>query len=171
MKYPMSAKDAPFSAVFLSPFERLELNPNWGKVVAATGAVYQYLRTDAFSGALLLVVAVGIIDYWLGVKAAKSTKPPTYDPVIAHRGAMGKVSGVLLLFLIRILEGFIQAQGWGNTKGAAATAIAISLFIVDLQSIAHHREEFGAQPIPLVSPFLTWVQRLISSLVTGGSKP
>lgn len=163
MRYTLSAKDAPFSAVFLSPFERLELNPNWGKVVAALAAVYQYLRTDAFSGALLLVVAVGIVDYWLGVKAAKSTK--TFDPVIAHRGAMGKISGVLLLFLIRILEGFIQAQGWGNTKGAAATAIAISLFAVDLQSIAHHREEFGAQPIPLVSPFLAWLQRAMSQLL------
>lgn len=163
MRYTLSAKDAPFSAVFLSPFERLELNPSWGKVLAALAAVYQYLRTDAFSGALLLVVAVGIVDYWLGVKAAKSAK--TFDPVIAHRGAMGKISGVLLLFLIRILEGFIQVQGWGNTKGAAATAIAISLFVVDLQSIAHHREEFGAQPIPLVSPFLAWVQRFLAQML------
>jgi hypothetical protein len=112
-----------------------------------------------------MVVAVGMIDYWLGVKAAKSTKPSSFDPVVAHRGAMGKVSGVLLLFLVRILEGFVQTQGWGNTKGAAATAIAISLFAVDLQSIAHHREEFGAQPIPVLGAVLGWIQRLASGRV------
>jgi hypothetical protein len=159
----MSGRDARFSTVLLSPFDRLETNPLWGKGLAGVGALIQYLRTDAFSGALLLVVAVGIVDYWLGVKAAKSTK--TFDPVVAHRGAMGKISGVLLLFLVRILEGFIQAQGWGNTKGAAATAIAISLFAVDLQSIAHHREEFGAQPIPVLGAVLAWIQRFATGKV------
>lgn len=159
----MAGKDAPLSVVLYSPFERLEMNPLWGKAMAMLGALYQYLRTDAFSGALLLVVAVGIVDYWLGAKAAKLTK--TYDPVVAHRGAMGKISGVVLLFLVRVLEGFIQVQGWGDTHGAAATAIAISLFAVDLQSIAHHREEFGAQPIPLLGAFLSWVQRLASAKI------
>ena len=163
MNYKMSGRDAPLSTVLFSPFERLDMNPLWGKAMALLAALYQYLRTDAFSGALLLVVFIGIVDYWLGVKAAKSTK--TYDPVIAHRGAMGKISGVLLLFLVRVLEGFIQAQGWGDTHGAAATAIAISLFAVDLQSIAHHREEFGAQPIPLLGAFLSWIQRLASSRI------
>jgi hypothetical protein len=169
MNYRMSGRDARFSTVLLSPFDRLDMNPVWGKVIAAIAAIYQYLRTDAFSGALFLVVAVGIIDYWLGVKAAKSTK--TFDPVVAHRGAMGKISGVLLLFLVRILEGFIQAQGWGNTKGAAATAIAISLFAVDLQSIAHHREEFGAQPIPVLGVVLAWIQRFASGKVPADLPP
>jgi hypothetical protein len=163
MNYRMSDKNGRLSAVLLSPFDRLDMNPIWGKAMALLAALYQYIRTDAFSGALLLVVFIGIVDYWLGVKAAKSTK--TYDAVIAHRGAMGKISGVLLLFLVRVLEGFVQAQGWGDTKGAAATAIAISLFAVDLQSIAHHREEFGAQPIPVLGAILSWIQRLASSRV------
>jgi hypothetical protein len=162
MDYRMSGRDARFSTVLFSPFDRLEMNPLWGRGLAGLGAVIQYLRTDAFSLALLMVVLVGIIDYWLGVKAAKSTSPSSYDPIVAHRGAMGKVSGVLLLFLVRVLEGFVQLQGWGNTKGAAATAIAISLFIVDFQSIAHHREEFGAQPIPLLGAFLNWIQRILA---------
>jgi hypothetical protein len=158
-------RDPRFSAVLLSPFDRLESGPLWSRVVGACAAIYQYLRTDAFSSALLMVVAVGIVDYWLGVKAAKSTKPPTYDPVVAHRGAMGKLSGVLLLFLVRILEGFVNAQGWGNTHGAVATAIAMSLFAVDLQSISHHREEFGAQPIPVLGAVLAWAQRIASGRV------
>lgn len=168
MNYRLSGRDARFSSILLSPFDRLDMNPVWGKAMALLAGLYQYLRTDAFSGALLMVVAVGMVDYWLGVRAAKSTK--TFDPVIAHRGAMGKISGVLLLFLVRILEGFIQAQGWGNTKGAAATAIAISLFAVDLQSIAHHREEFGAAPIPVLSPALSWLQRVAASLLSGSTK-
>lgn len=163
MNYNLSRRDARFSAVLLSPFDRLEMAPSWGRIVAAAGAIYQYVRTDAFSGALLLVVFIGMVDYWLGVKAAKSTK--SYDPVIAHRGAMGKICGVLLLFMIRLVESYIQAQGLGDTHGAAATAIAISLFAVDLQSIAHHREEFGAQPIPVLGAVLGWLQRIASSRV------
>lgn len=170
MNYKLSKQDSRFSAVFLSPLERLDMNPVWGRAIAALAALYQYLRTDAFSGALLLVVFIGIVDYWLGVKAAKAKG--LYDSAIAHSGAWGKVSGVVLLFLVRVLEGFVQAQGWATTRGAAATAIAISLFAVDLQSIAHHREEFGAQPIPLLGAFLDWLQRLLARVFSApGGKP
>lgn len=159
----ISHRDARLSAVLLSPFDRLESGPLWGRTFAVFGAIYQFIRTDAFSGALLLVIAIAVVDYWLGVKAAKSTN--TYDPVIAHRGVMGKISGILLLFLVRLVEGYIQVQGLGNTRGAAATAIAISLFAVDLQSIAHHREAFGAAPIPVLSSLLAWLQRIASSRI------
>ena len=171
MQYNISHRDARLSAVLLSPFDRLESGPLWARAFAAIGAIYQFIRTDAFSGALLLVIAIGIVDYWLGVKAAKSTN--SYDPAVAHRGVMGKISGILLLFLIRLIEGFIQAQGLGNTHGAAATAIAISLFAVDLQSIAHHREAFGAQPLPILGAILEWIQKLFASRVppAPGGKP
>jgi holin family protein len=169
VNYNLSRRDARFSAVFLSPFDRLEQGPVWAKAIGAIGAIYQYLRTDAFSGALLLVVFIGMIDYWLGVKAAKSTN--SYDPIVAHRGVMGKICGVLLLFLVRLVEGYIGAQGLGDTKGAAATAIAISLFAVDLQSIAHHREAFGAQPIPILSAVLAWIQRLATAMFASRLPP
>lgn len=169
MYYSTFRRDARFSAVFLSPLERLEVTPTSGKVFAAIAGIYQYLRTDAFSGALLLVIFIGMVDYWLGVKAAKSTN--SYDPVIAHRGVMGKICGVLLLFLVRLVESYIQAQGLGNTHGAAATAIAISLFAVDLQSIEHHREEFGAAPIPVISAILAWLQRLASDRIPAAPDP
>lgn len=163
MQFKLSHRDARLSAVFLSPFDRLDLAPGWGKAAGVLLGAYQYVRTDAFSGALLLVVFIGMIDYWLGVKAAKSTN--SYDPIVAHRGVMGKICGILLLFLVRLIESYIQAQGLGDTHGAAATAIAFSLFAVDLQSIAHHREEFGAQPIPFLGAVLAWLDRFASSKI------
>jgi hypothetical protein len=163
VRYDLNSRDARLSAVFLSPFDHLEMTPSWGKVVAAITAIYQFIRTDAFSGALLLVVLIGMIDYWLGVRAAKASK--TYNTVIAHNGAMGKICGVILLFLVRLLEGYIHAQGLGDTHGAAATAIAVSLFAVDLQSIAHHREEFGASRIPVLSAALAWLEKFADSKI------
>jgi hypothetical protein len=164
MNLKLSNKDARFSAVFLSPLDRIASSSTWTKIFAAAGAVYQYVRTDAFAGALFFVIAAGIVDYWIGVKAAKSTKPPTYDPLVAHRGALGKVTGVLLLLFIRAFEHYLHLQGLlADFHGMGATALAISLFAVDLQSIAHHREELGAQAIPVWGAVMSWLQRIASS--------
>lgn len=163
MKYDLARPDARLSAVLLSPLERMEWTtlPTWGKILAGIGALAQLLIADAFVGALLLVIVIGMADYIVGVKAARMAND--YDPQAAHRGAMGKMSGILILLLIRAVEGWVSFQGLGNTKGAAATAVAISLFAVDLQSIAHHRESFGAKPIPVLGRLLEWIQDFANS--------
>jgi Bacteriophage holin family len=168
MQNAASRRDTRLSAVFLSPFNRLEVAPAWGKAVAAIAAIYQYVRTDAFSGALLLLVFIGLIDYWLGVKAAKYEN--TYDATIAHRGVMGKICGIALVFLVRLIEGYIQIQGLGDTHGIAATAIALQLFVVDLQSIAHHREQFGGAPLAFLVPIFAWLDRFGSAKIPAPPK-
>ena len=169
MHYQSARRDASLSAAFLSPFDRLELAPTWGKVVGAIAAIIQYVRSDAFSGALLLLVFIGLIDYWIGVGAAKADG--TYNSTIAHRGVMGKICGIVLVFLVRLIEGYIRIQGLGDTHGVAATAIALQLFVVDLQSIAHHREQFGAQPLSFLIPVFAWLDRFGSSKIPAPPPP
>jgi hypothetical protein len=149
--------------VLASPLERLDDAPLWGRVLAALGFVWQLLRSDRFAGAAALVVLCGVVDYFVGVRAA--TSQGRYDPRVAHAGAMGKMSGILLLLLVRAVEGWLLAQSFLDTKGGIATALAVSLIAVDLQSIAHHRETFGARPIPVISNILGWLQALAASRV------
>lgn len=157
-----------FSAILLSPFERLEDSlPSWGRVFAAAVAMYQYLIADALTPALFLVLMSGAVDYWVGVRVARSLGK--YDPQIAHRGFHGKVAGVLLVLLVRVFENYVRQLSMVDTKGAVAAAICISLFAVDLQSIAHHREMLGAKPIPILSAVLNWIQQIASSRIPVGS--
>jgi len=152
-----------------SPFDRLADMPAWAKLLAGGVAVLQYIQTDAFGGTITLVVVIGVIDYLCGVKAARFAG--VYDPRMAHAGAMGKIIGVILVVLLRSIEALIYTQGLLNTRGAIAVAIGISLVGIDLQSIAHHRETFGAKPIPLLSRFLEFLRRILDEkFPIGGAK-
>lgn len=165
MKYSIRRHDAPLSAILLSPLERIEHAPVAVRVFGVAGAAWQYLTTSAFTVALFLVFITAVFDYVLGVKASRWAG--TYTPQAAHRGALGKMAGLGIAMLIRVLEHFILVQGLGDTKGMLATAVALSLFATDIQSIAHHRESFGAKPIPVLSSVLEWIQRFASSRIPG----
>src|SRR5689334_10466005 len=107
---------SPLLSVFVSPIARLDS----AKVVAAIAAAVQFVITDAFAGAFILVFVAGVADYWIGVKAARAQVPSAYDSAIAHRGWLGKMSGFVLLLLIRALEFYVQGQGLPTTHGALA---------------------------------------------------
>lgn len=163
MNYSTRSHDAKLSTVLLAPLDRIEHAPMSVRVIALVGGAWQYVTTDAFSISLFLVLFSGICDYWLGVRAAKYKG--IYTPKAAYAGAVGKAAGLLIAMLIRPVEYFIFVKGWGDTNGMLATAVALSLFGSDLQSIAHHRESFGAKPIPVLSSVLEWIQRFAQSRV------
>ena len=148
-----------FLQSLLAPVDRLVDAPPWAKAMALLAALIQYVQTDAFGGTLAVVLITGILDYYFGVRASKYLG--IYDPRIAHAGAMGKITGVMLLFVTRLMEHLVYTQGILNTKGAVATAIGMSLILVDIQSIAHHRETFGAQPIPVLAQCLDLLHRVV----------
>jgi phage-related holin len=148
---------------FLTPLMRLDETPAWGKMLGALLAVWHYVTHDLFGGVLFLVFITGAADYLFGVRAAKHAG--TYDPRIAHAGFIGKLSGMVLIFILRFFEHWASTNSLIDTKGALSIALAISLFAVDLQSIAHHRESFGARPIPVLSNILSWLQALASKRV------
>jgi hypothetical protein len=171
MNYKLSRRDARLSAVLYSPIDRIESGPLWAKMFAAGAGVYQYVRADAFLSALLLVIVVGVVDYVLGTKASTSKGIP-WDRKLATRGAYGKISGWLLLGLVRLVEHWLYLHALiPHSRGVFATVIAISLVAIDLQSIADHRETFGATPIPVLSAVLVWLQRFASSLFASRVPP
>jgi len=158
----LSRHDARLPAFFYSPVDRILESPVWAKSLAGAGAVYQYVRADAFLSALFLVAVVGVVDYILGIKAARSKGIP-WSRELATRGAYGKISGWILLGLVRAVEHWLYLQQLipQNSRGMFAIAIGISLILVDLQSIANHRESFGAKPIPGLSWVFAQIRRIV----------
>lgn len=126
----------------------------WGLAVA----LGQFIRGDLFTGAVLLVTVASAIDYLLGGRVARVQG--VWNGDAARNGWVGKLSGILLCLLIRAFEGMLLAHADLNTHGALATGLAVSLFAVELQSIANHRESLGASPIPILSAILDWMQKM-----------
>jgi hypothetical protein len=170
--YDMMRNDARISAVFIAPIDRLETVPTWGKAIALIAAMVQFVQQSAFVSALLMVLLASLADYLVGVRAARLTN--SFNPLVAKKGLYGKIVGVFLLFAIRGAEGFLSNRGWAGphgTHGMAATAVAISLFAVEVQSIAHSRELLGAAPIPVLGKVLEWLQRFADSKVPDPPDP
>lgn len=154
------------TTILSSPIDRILDSPVWARGLALLVGIWQFATNDAFAHICYLVVAAGVIDYWFGVKRARAFN--LYDPSMAHRGALGKIAGVVLVLFVRVLEAWLQLAGIVNTHGVLATGLAVSLVAVDLQSVAAHREAFGAPPIPFLSALLGYLQRLASSKIPPG---
>ncbi len=149
----------PFKKLLLQPLERIASDtPTWGWGAAWLGAGWQWLQGDAFSALLGIIIVVGVADFYYGVKSAKLHG--RFNPTLAQRGVHGKMSGIVLLLAVRLFEGWTAGYAIVDSEGAVATALGIALLSVDLQSIAHHRESFGATPIPVLSTALAWMRGL-----------
>lgn len=157
------------SRIWLAPFERLTETPPQIVPLAGLTALWTYVKADTFWGALCILVLCAGFDYIVGRQAAKLRPvghPHAYNPKLAHAGAMGKLTGIVLVLLVRVLEGWLEIHGYAALgSGGIATALTVSLIAVDLQSIDHHRKSFGAAPIPVLSHILNGLQSLASSRV------
>jgi hypothetical protein len=149
----------PIAKMLLAPIDRLDATPTWGWFLAWAGGLWQWLKGDAFSSLLALIVCIAVADYYYGVKAARYSG--NFSPTLAQRGWHGKMSGLVLLLGIRLFEGWAASAHLVDSKGGLATAIGIALLTVDLQSIAHHHERFGATPIPILSAVFAWMRGLV----------
>ncbi len=156
---PVSDTFMPFKQLLIQPLERLAADtPFWGWVVALLGSTWQWVTGDAFTTLLLLIVGVAACDYYYGTKAAFLND--RFSPQMARRGWHGKMSGIVLLLAVRLFEGWASLAHYIDSRGSVATLLGIALLSVDLQSIAHHRESFGAAPIPVLGPVLAWMRTI-----------
>jgi hypothetical protein len=147
-----------------SPFRRLEEDVHAGGWCAASiAATCQFLTSDAFFVALWLSIAASAWDYFAGVRLAKHRG--TYSSQLAHAGWMGKVSGIVLLMLVRVLEAWVTRFVGFDSHGYIATALGVGLVIAEFRSIVHNRAEWGAQPIPVLGQLLDFFDSLSASLI------
>ena len=122
----------PIKKLLVAPLERLSDAPTWGWAAAWLGGAWQWLRGDAFSSLLGLIVLIAGADYYYGTKAARLANK--FSPTLAQRGWHGKMSGLVLLLGIRLFEGWAAAAHLVDSKGGIATAIGIALLTVGLRA-------------------------------------
>lgn len=147
-----------------SPIRRLEDDVHAGGwLMAMTGGLWQLATQGAFARLVWIAVVASAWDYFAGVRLAKHRG--TYNNALAHAGWMGKVSGVVLILVLKLLEDWVVSYGGVDTKGVAATALTFALLVAELRSIAHNRQGWGAQPIPVLSPLLDWFDSLASAMI------
>lgn len=149
------------------PFTRLQQSPFWGKVAGVLLGWLQVWFSGVFGSVLSLFMVSSLFDWWFGRKAAR--KEGRYDPNVAHYGLHSKLSGIVLILLVRGLELALAGDAmFIDTRGYFATALALALFANDLESIHHHRVTLGAAPIPFLGRIIDTLKRG-DTLRRGGS--
>jgi hypothetical protein len=139
-----------------------------GALTAAAGFVVR----DPFWGITALLVASSALDYYWGRRVAKHLSrfdpnhPGRFDPKRAHAGWQSQALSICLLLLIRGFEGWAVRHALGLVSDAEATtgllsvALAVGLFVADLESIDHHRTALGAKPIRALAQILGVLRRV-----------
>jgi hypothetical protein len=155
----------------LAPLRHWRDDVHTGGWISATfGAAWSFVTGDIFTGILAIAMLSGAWDYFAGVRLAKHRG--TYNSALAHAGWMGKISGIALVLLVRILEAWavrfvrFDGHGWSfDTYGSVSAALGLGLVIAELRSIAHNRSEWGAPPIPVLNQLLAFFDSLAASWI------
>lgn len=163
MRLPPATEPRLSFAAFGAPFQRLADIPGWGWVWGILAGAAQLVREDLFVGALCLLLIASGADYYFGRRVAKHRHD--YNPALARAGAWGKAMAIALLILVRLFEYWGTEHRVVPTKGFVATAIAVGLFALELESIAHHREALGARPIPLLGQVIGLIRSAAERMV------
>jgi hypothetical protein len=152
-----------FTLVVTVPISRLLEVPTAARLVALLFALLQLAWNDTLTGLFFVLLGSSVLDYVLGRACAKKAK--RYDPRLAHDGALVKVSGIAILFIIRGFEAWATSRGFVATHGAIAAAVGVSLLLLDVESIENHRIFLGARPIPLLSRVIAWMHGVEARLL------
>lgn len=147
------------------PFVRLHDCPSWGKLLGGIGGLAKIIWADAFTVLFFLLVAINFLDHRFGVKAAEAAE--VYDPLLAEYGWHSKLVGLTLVLAVRGLEWWGGAYYMLDTGGVVAVAVTLALISKDLKSLEHHRLVLGADPIPLVTVVVQFLDRLAERLLPG----
>lgn len=156
--------------VIHSSVERLSDTPLWAKCGAVCVGTAQVLGLDWLIGLLPIWLLASAADFYYGVRASKK-ELIFYDSVRATTGVHVKVSGLILVLIIRLLELWLSSFNIANTKGALSVALLFTFVAIDIESIARNRERLGAGPIPILSGILAWIRNAITNLVPGFRAP
>lgn len=156
------------SSIFASPVKRLLDTPEAGAATAALIALWQWTTGKPFNAAIALVIVTMVLDYIAG--AVTAHRLGEYKSGIAYNGALSKIMGLVLILLVRGLEGFLSMTSFLNSNGSIATAAAVSLIAVDIVSISKHRQRLGGAPIPFIGTLMDWLQTAVIDKLPGNNK-
>ncbi len=135
------------------------------KLTGALAALANFAVNDLFSGLLLIFMASSTWDYFLGRRAA--AHEGKFDSRASYNGLVAKMSGVVILLLIRLVEYWalrhdlldILRLGGEIPSGIISTGfVAIALYD-QWKSIAKNHERLG-KPLPFAGAVESVIGRI-----------
>ena len=156
----------PLSRVVMAPLFRFDV-PGAKALGVAVGTVQAVVQDLSF-GIFFLLIISGVADTVYGRRQAKALGE--FDPLKAELGLHSKMMGIVLTLLVRGFELWWSNAATGtavdgmHTHGVMAAAIAVTLFISDIESIEEKRARFGQRPLPILGPILRMMNRMATAL-------
>lgn len=153
---PRKALERPILGIFAAPFLRIWESPLYAKLLAGVYGLAGLIRSDILFWVLLSLFVATLWDTLLG-RAAAVSRSEKIDPDIARAGYLTKVTGFVLIGLVRMTEQWgmeHQIPGLELTHGALAAGVTVALLLMEVESIEANRVELGARPIPAISAFI-----------------
>lgn len=155
--------------VLVSVFRIVEDVPGRGWLWSLVVSLGQLIVSSMFGSLMLLLVAVGVLDYLAG--AVVALRDGRWDAGKAWSGIIGKIMGYALSGVV------FAAELWAmryipempDTNGYIATVLAMLLLTVDLQSIEKNRQRLGFRPIPFFSSLVARLQGALVAKLPGSA--
>jgi len=151
----------PTTGTFMAPVARAYQEAgNWdGRVAGIVGTVFQFMWSDFFVWALVILLVSHVYDWLYGRLIAKANDE--FDQVKSTLGLHSKIASVVIVFLVRLMEFAALNAGLVNTQGILAAGITMLLVVEDIHSIEAKRIRSGAGPIPMLSKALNVVEKAL----------
>lgn len=148
--------ESPLQALVVSPFQRAIELPLWAKALAAVvGTWATWVWSDAFFGALLVLLVSSGADWAVGKRAAKARRGPpehpVYEPALAYLGLQSKLATIVQLFLVWAAVQWallhVPLPDWLAALLPLVPGVLTWGFVLqDIESIRDHRIRMGARP-------------------------
>lgn len=163
----------PLFTAFMAPAERVIDAPLYAKFLATLYALASMIRADILFLVLVALILANIWDTIVG-RAAASKRGEPVDPNLARAGFLTKVSGIVMVLLVRVLEHWAETSqivGLEHSRGALAAAATVTLLLMEFESIESHRITLGARPSPWLTPFLRFMRAVEARLLVAFNPP
>lgn len=148
-----------------SQFDRV---PEWAKMIGFMVSAVNLIVGDILTPVLCLIAVASGVDWFFGRIVAM--KKGTYQKDLSTYGWQVKMGVLLIIMLVRGFEAWLVLLNIIDTHGFVATAIAVGIFIDELDSIDENLRALNGKGVPGLGRALTWM-RSIQDRLMGDAKP
>lgn len=137
------------------------------------GGALAAVNPQVFAPLLLVLIVAMVIDWIMGRRSALYRG--VYDRARSRAGLHSKAGTLMILLLLRVLEGLlprIQLPEWTG-YGIGASVVVLALVVDELESIEDHIVSLGGQRIPIFGVIFAKLRAVTgaSRRVKGGDNP
>jgi len=130
--------------------------PDWAKVFGFVVGVANLIVGDILTPVLTLIAVASSVDWFFGRIVAK--KKGTYQKDLSTYGWQLKLGVLLVIMMVRGFEEWFATLEILDTRGFVSTAIAVGIFIDELDSIDENFFELRGRRIPGLGRALEWMR-------------